>query len=315
MKKNSKILVLGHTGLIGSSIIKELKNQEYTEIRTLSKSISNLCDYKSTLAAFKWHSPDYIINAAGKNGGIYAKDNNAADFIRENLQISINVIEAARQTTSVKKLLYIASSSIYSKNFIFPINEDQFLTGLLDDNDIGYSISKIAGIKMCQLYNKQYGCNFISVIPSNVYGENDNFDLINSSVIPGMIAKFELAKMNKDSTVTLWGDGSPIRDFIYVKDFAKAIIFLMNNYDSPEIINVGSGTSTSIKELSILIKNVIQYNGSIEWNDNFKNECQNKVLNVKKINNLGWKYETKLSNGIKNTYDWFINNYYTLRKK
>jgi GDP-L-fucose synthase len=314
MEKNSKILVLGHNGLVGSALLKELKAQGFYNIITVARNVADLTNYKEVFSAFCYHMPDYVVNCAGKVGGIYANDNQGADFIRENLQISINVIEACRQI-HVKKLVYLGSSSIYSKDIIQPINESEFMHGTLDESTIGYATAKIAGIKMCQLYNKQYYSNFISLIPPNVYGENDNFDLVNSHVIPGMMVKFENAKMNKDSSVVLWGDGTPKREFLYAGDLAKAIIFLMNEYNSPEIINVGTGIEIELKELANIIKSVVGYTGKIEWNEHFKNGMDRKLLNVKKINDLGWKSETNLTEGIKTTYEWFINNYYTCRKK
>jgi len=314
MKKNSEILVLGHKGLVGSAIVNELKNQGYTNILTLSRLSADLTDFKETISAFKYHMPEYVILAAAKVGGIYANDIQSADFIRENLQISVNVIEACRQI-NVKKLVYLGSSCIYPKFANQPINESEFMTGELEETNIGYATAKIAGIKMCQLYNKQYYCNYISIMPTNLYGENDNYDPVNSHVIPGMINKFHEAKINKEKSVTLWGDGTPKREFLYVKDMAIATIFLLKNYNSPEIVNVGTGEDIALSELAEIIKNVVGYTGDIIWNSNFKNGTPRKLLDVKKIHDLGWTHKTNLTEGIKTTYEWFLANYYNLRKK
>jgi len=315
MEKTSKILVLGHKGLVGSALLKELKNQEYLNVITISKSQADLTNYKETVSALKYHSPEYVVNAAGKSGGIHANDTQSGDFIRENLQISTNVIEACRQTESVKKMAFIASSCVYPINLRQPISEKRFAIGELEPTTEGYAIANIAAIKMCQMYNKQYGSNFISIIAPNLYGENDNFNMYNSHVIPGIISRIDRAKINDSKFVILWGNGLSKREFLHTNDMAKAVLFLMNNYDNPEIINIGSGEDIHINELAFLIKKTIGYKGEIEWNHTSKNGVIKRRLDVKKINDLGWKAETKLSEGIKSTYEWYLNNYNTIRNK
>lgn len=313
MQKNSKILVLGHKGMVGSAVRKALYGAGFTNVITVDRNVVDLTVHKDVNSAFTFHRPEYVILAAAKVGGIYANESHGGDFIRDNILISTNVIECCR-IHSVKKLVYLGSSCIYPRDSSQPVTESSLLTGPLEETNMGYAIAKIAGIKMCQLYRKQYGCNFISLIPTNLYGENDNFDPVYSHVIPGMINKIHRAMINRLPTVELWGDGTPRREFLHVNDLADAILFLMENYDDGEIINVGTGTDIELKELAQLIKDVVQYKGRIEWNSNFKNGTPRKQLDVSKLRSLGWVHKTNLSEGIKDTYDWYLKNYYTLRK-
>lgn len=314
INKNSKIMVLGHTGLIGSALLKELHLQNYANVIIVSRGIIDLTDYKSTLSAFMYHKPDCIINAAGKTGGIYANSTRGGDFLRENLQISTNVIEASRKS-GVGKLLFLASGYVYPYASNNPVNESQLFSGIPEESNIGHAVAEMTAIKMCQLYCKQYDCDYVPIISPNVYGECDNFDEVNSRVIPGMIVKIQKAKLNHDKQVTLWGDGTPMREFIYAKDLSKAAIFLMRNHKDSSMINVGSGAEISMYDLAIMIKNIIGYTGEISWNPNHKNGSLRRVLDAKRINAMGWHAETDLSEGIKNTYDWYKLNYYNLRKK
>ena len=314
MEKNSKIMVLGHRGMVGSAVYNLLRSMKYTNVMVLDKKIADLTVFKEVSSAFSVLKPEYVILAAAKVGGIYANESFGGDFIRDNILISTNVIECCR-IHKVKKLAYLGSSCIYPREAAQPIKESELLTGPLEETNIGYAIAKIAGIKMCQLYHKQHGCNFISLMPTNLYGENDNFDPYHSHVIPGMMNKFHSAKVKKEEFVELWGDGTPRREFLHVNDLADAIVFLMNNYDDPEIINVGTGEDIALNELAVIMKDTVKFNGEIRWNTNFKNGTPRKLLDVSKLHSLGWRHKTELAEGIKNTYDWYINNYYILRKK
>lgn len=314
MENHDRFMVLGHTGLVGSAIVSELKNQQYKDVVTVSKTVLDLTDFKQTISAFKYYKPTYVISAAARSGGMYAHQNMGACFLKENLQIDTNVIEACRQV-NVKKLINIGNHCVYSENLYEPIKESHFMMGHVDENDIVCATSKFASIKLCQLYNKQYGCNYVSVIPSNIYGPHDNFDPINSHVIPSMLMKFTKAKIYKEKSVMLWGDGSPLRELTFSKDVAQAILLVCEKYDSPDIINIGSGFEISIKDLALMVKDMIGYDGIVEWNEHYHNGAARKLLNVEKINDMGWQAKTNLSNGIKLTYDWFLKNYYNLRKR
>jgi GDP-L-fucose synthase len=308
MNKDSLVFVAGYTGLVGSSILRRLKKEGFEKLLAADKNTLDLTDQNQTLDFFKKHKPEYVFMSAAKVGGIVANNTYPAEFIYENLMIESNVIHSS-YLTGVKKLLFLGSSCIYPKFANQPIKEDSLLTGLLESTNEPYAIAKIAGIKMCQAYSRQYGVNFISAMPTNLYGYFDNFDLNNSHVLPAMIRKFHEAKSGSSDSVELWGTGSPFREFLFVDDLAGACLFLMKNYDSPEIINIGTGKDISIKDLAELIKKVIGFKGSIKWDSTKPDGTPKKLLDVSNINSLGWTAETDLESGIRLTYDWFIKNF------
>ena len=307
MNKDAKIYVAGHRGLVGSAIVRELQKNGYTNIVTKSHSELDLKSQTETEKFFSVEKPEYVYLAAAKAGGIFANDTYPADFIKDNLMIQMNVIDSAYKN-KVKKLLFLGSSCVYPRNSPQPIKEEYLLTNELESTNKAYAIAKIAGITMCQSYNRQYGTNFISVMPTNLYGENDHFDLENSHVIPAMIRKFDDAKKNNAKEVVLWGTGSPKREFLYVDDLAGACVFLMNNYNSGEIINIGVGTDLSILELANMIKECVDYEGNIVWDSLKPDGTPRKLLDVSKIEALGWKPKVSLVDGIKRTYDWYKEN-------
>ena len=307
MDKNAKIYVAGHEGLVGSAIFRELKKNGYSNIITQTREGLDLTRQEEVESFFQKEKPEYVFLAAAKVGGILANDRYSADFIRDNLMIETNVIDSAYKN-SVKKLLFLGSSCIYPKLALQPLKEEYFLTGDLEPTNKAYAVAKIAGIVMCQSYNKQYGTNFISVMPTNLYGENDNFDLESSHVIPAMIRKFNDAKRNNAREVMLWGTGSPKREFLYVDDLANACVFLMNNYDSGDIINIGMGKDISILELAKMVKEIVGYEGSIVWDSSKPDGTPRKLLDISKIKSLGWSPKVSLADGIKKTYVWYKNN-------
>ena len=307
MDKNAKIYVAGHEGLVGSAIFRELKKNGYSNIITQTREGLDLTRQEEVENFFQKEKPEYVFLAAAKVGGILANDRYSADFIRDNLMIETNVIYSAYKN-SVKKLLFLGSSCIYPKLALQPLKEEYFLTGDLEPTNKAYAVAKIAGIVMCQSYNKQYGTNFISVMPTNLYGENDNFDLESSHVIPAMIRKFNDAKRNNAREVMLWGTGSPKREFLYVDDLANACVFLMNNYDSGDIINIGMGKDISILELAKMVKEIVGYEGSIVWDSSKPDGTPRKLLDISKIKSLGWSPKVSLADGIKKTYVWYKNN-------
>lgn len=310
MELNSKIYIAGHNGMVGSAIVRKLKDAGYTNIIVASHSELELKDTKKVDRFFKKNKPEYVFLAAAKVGGIVANNNCPADFITDNILIQYNIITSCFKY-KVKKLLFLGSSCIYPRNCDQPIKEDFFMTGALEKTNDAYAIAKIAGIKMCQSYNKQYGTNYISIMPTNLYGANDNYDLENSHVLPAMIRKFHEAKINDDDFVTLWGTGLVFREFLYVDDLADALLFLMNKYNDSEIINVGCGKDLSIKDLSLHIKDIIGFKGEVIFDSSKPNGTPKKLLDVFKINKLGWKYTTEIDDGIKKTYDDFLEHKFT----
>jgi GDP-L-fucose synthase len=315
MDKNSRIFVAGHNGLVGSAIVRKLQEKGYKNILTAPKSYIDL-RYRDEVEYFISETiPEYVFLAAAKVGGIMANSNHKADFITDNLQIQTNVIEMSHKY-GVKKLLFLGSSCIYPKFATQPITEDQLLTGPLEPTNDAYAIAKIAGITMCRAYRQQYGFNAISLMPTNLYGPNDNFDLETSHVLPAMIAKFHKAK--KDSyvidpggpwyapSVKLWGDGSAMREFLHVDDLAEACYVCMQKYDEEEHINVGTGVDVTIKELANTISSVVEFAGDIEWDTTKPNGTPRKVLNVDKIKALGWNPKINLREGIEKTYEWYL---------
>jgi GDP-L-fucose synthase len=313
MKKTSKIYVAGHNGLVGSAIVRALKEAGHRNILTFSHKDLDLADKKETEIMFRLHKPSYVFLAAAKVGGIYANNTLSGEYFYENIQIQTNVIEAARKS-EIKKLLFLGSSCIYPRDCPQPIKEEYLLTAPLEQTNSAYATAKIAGIEMCKAYRKQYGSNFISVMPTNLYGPYDNFALMGSHVLPAMIRKFYDAKLNGIGTVELWGDGSPKREFLHVDDLAEALIFLMHEYNDPVHINVGSGEDVPIKFLAKMIADIIGYKGEIFWNVEYPNGTPRKLMDSSKINSLGWSPKISLEKGIKDTYQWFIDNYDNLRK-
>ncbi|KUO74786.1 MAG: GDP-fucose synthetase [Clostridia bacterium BRH_c25] len=307
MNINDKIYVAGHNGLVGSSIIRRLKKEGFSNIICRSSSELDLKRQGAVEAFFEKERPDYVFLAAAKVGGIVANNTFPAQFIYENIMMEANVVHAAHMS-KVKKLLFLGSSCIYPKFAEQPIKEEYLLEGKLEPTNEPYAIAKIAGIKMCESYNRQYGTNFISVMPTNLYGPNDNFDLETSHVLPALIRKFHEAKVQNKGEVTLWGTGKVRREFLYVDDLADAVVHLMNLYDGNEILNIGVGEDLTIKELAEIVKEVVGYNGGIAYDDTKPDGTPRKLLDVSKLNKLGWRAKTSLRQGIEMTYDWWQRN-------
>ena len=302
MDKNAKIYIAGHRGMVGSAIKRALKNSGYANLICKTKEELDLLDQSSVVEFFKNERPEYVFIAAAKVGGILANNTYPADFIYQNLQIQNNIIYNAHKY-KVKKLLFLGSSCIYPKLANQPIKEEYLLTGLLEPTNEAYAIAKIAGLKMCQYYKKQYGANFISCMPTNLYGPNDNFDLENSHVLPALIRKFYEARKENKENITIWGSGTPKREFLFVDDLADACIFLINNYDGVDTINVGVGKDISISELAQMIKNIIGFSGEIIYDETKPDGTLKKLLDVSRINDLGWKAQTTLEDGLKKTIE------------
>jgi GDP-L-fucose synthase len=305
MKKDSKIYVAGHRGLVGSAIVRALVANGFTKLILKTRQELDLLDSNAVADFFTTEKPEYVFLAAAKVGGIMANKTYPADFIRENLVVQTNVIDAAYRS-GVEKLLFLGSSCIYPKLCPQPIKEEYLLTGPLEPTNDAYAIAKIAGIIMCQSYRRQYGSNFISVMPTNLYGPNDNFDLETSHVLPALIRRFHEAKQNNTPSVTLWGTGTPKREFLHVDDLAAACLHLMENYNEPEIVNIGTGEDVIIKELAEIIKNVTGYEGEISWDTSKPDGTPRKLLDVSRLHSLGFKHKIELEEGIKNTYDWYL---------
>lgn len=301
MNKDSKIYVAGHNGMVGSAIVRKLSELGYTKIITKSRKELDLTNQFQVNHFFHFEKPEYVFLAAAKVGGIKSNDDFRADFIYENIMIQSNIIKASFDN-KVKKLLFLGSSCIYPKLCPQPIKEEYLLTGPLETSNDAYAIAKIAGIKMCQDFNKQYGTNYISVMPTNLYGPNDNYDLNNSHVLPALIRKFHEAKIENKDKVEIWGTGSPMREFLYVDDLAQACHYLMLNHNGSEIINVGAGKDISIKDLAYIVKDVLEYEGDIYFNTDMPDGTPRKLLDISKILELGWEPKTGLRTGIKKTY-------------
>lgn len=307
MEKESKIYVAGHRGLVGSAIVRKLAKEGYSNLLLKTRDELDLLNQQSVSEFFEKEKPDYVFLAAAKVGGILANKSRKADFIYENLQIQNNIIGNAWKS-NVKKLLFLGSSCIYPKMCPQPIKEEYLMTGPLEETNDAYAIAKIAGIKMCQSFNEQYGTKFISVMPTNLYGPGDNFDLESSHVLPAMIRKFHEAKVSGAKEVILWGTGSPKREFLHVDDLADAVVFLMNNYSESEIVNIGTGEDLSIKELAETIRAVIGFEGDITWDTEKPDGTPRKWLDVSRLRELGWKHSIPLESGIRDTYAWFLEN-------
>jgi GDP-L-fucose synthase len=307
MKLDSKIFVAGHRGLVGSAIIRKLNSLGHNNILTVSKDVVDLTDAQGVNCFFKVKKPEYVFLAAAKVGGIGYNKEYPADFIRENLQIQTNVIDAAHRN-GCKKLLFLGSACIYPKLAPVPIKEEYLMTGPLEETNISYSLAKIAGYMMCKKYTEQYGMDTVSVMPNNLYGINDNFNIHQCHVIPSFINKFVTAKEKKLSSVTCFGDGSPTREFLFSDDLADGLVFLMNNYNDPEIINIGPDREVSIKELSELVSKLVGYDGELFWDTLKPNGTPRRALDTSKMNSLGWNAQTSLEDGLKITIDWFLEN-------
>lgn len=303
MKKKSSIYVAGHKGLVGSAIVKKLKLQGYKNIITRTHKELDLVDKKKVESFFAKEKPEFVFLAAAKVGGIYANNTYPAEFIYQNLMIQTNVIDLSYKY-GVKKLLFLASSCIYPKTCKQPIKEEYLFTGPIELTNEAFAVAKLAGIKMCQAYNRQYGTNFISVIAANVYGVNDRFDE-NAHVISSLIKNFHEAKVKGQQAVTIWGSGRPKRDFLYVDDLADACLFLIKNYNSSEIINVGTGIETSIKELAGLVRQITGFKGKVIYDTTKPDGNPRRFLDSSKINVLGWGPNVVLNKGLRLTYDWY----------
>ena len=308
MNKNSKIYVAGHSGLVGSSIVRRLQRDGFNNLILKTHAELDLLDQKAVNDFFEREKPEYVFLAAAKVGGIFANNTYRADFVYQNLMIEANVIHAS-YLNKVKKLLFMATSCIYPRLAPQPTKEEELLAGKLEPTNEPYSIAKIAGIIMCQSYNQQYKTNFISVMPTNLYGPSDNFDLENSHVLPAMIRKFHDAKVGNKKEVVLWGNGTAEREFLYVEDLADASLFLMQTYDSSEIVNIGTGEGVSIKTLAEKIKKVTGFDGEITWDTTKPNGAPKKFLDVSRLHSLGWKHSVVLDDGLEKTYEWFLNNF------
>ncbi len=310
MKKSSKIYIAGYKGLVGSAIKRKLEEKGYTNLVFSDIEDFDLQRQQEVERFFEKEKPEYMFLAAAKVGGIWANKTFPAEFIYSNLSIQTNVIHAA-YTHKVKKLLFLGSSCIYPRLASQPMKEDYLLASPLEPTNEAYAIAKIAGLKMCRYYNEQYGTNFISVMPTNLFGPNDNYDLQTSHVLPALIRKFHEARINNKPYVELWGTGSPRREFLYVDDLADAVVFLMGNYDYKdigEIINIGVGKDTSIKELAETIKKIVQYEGEIKWDTSKPDGTPRKLLDVTKLKKLGWDAKIPLEEGIKRAYSDFVKN-------
>lgn len=297
----------GHKGMVGSAIVRKLESEGYKNLITRTSKELDLRNQVTTQAFLEETKPEYIFLAAAKVGGIIANSTYRADFLYENLQIQNNIIHGA-YLVGVKKLMFLGSSCIYPKMAPQPLKEDYLLTGVLEPTNEPYAIAKIAGIKMCEAYRAQYGCNFISVMPTNLYGPNDNYDLQNSHVLPAMIRKFHEAKINGSAAVELWGTGKPMREFLHANDLAEACFFLMQNYDDETLVNIGTGVDVTIKELAETIQETVGYDGKINWNTDKPDGTPKKLMDVSKLNGLGWKHSIELKEGIKLVYEDFKNN-------
>lgn len=308
MNKDSKIYVAGHRGLVGSAIVRELNKKGYSNIIGKTHKELDLMDAVAVENFFKEEKPEYVFLAAAKVGGIYANSTYPADFIYENLQIQNNVIGNAHKY-GVKKLMFLGSSCIYPKMCPQPIKEEYLLSGYLEETNEAYALAKIAGLKMCQYFNKQYGTNFISVMPTNLYGPYDNFHPEHSHVMPALIRRFHEAKVNGAKEVVVWGSGKPLREFLYSEDMADACIYLMENYEGNDFFNIGTGKEITIKGLAELIKEVVGYDGEIVWDSSKPDGTPRKLLDVSRLESQGWKYKMELKDGVKEAYEWYLENY------
>lgn len=301
MKKTDKIYIAGHRGMVGSAIVRKLQKEGFNNLLLRTSAELDLRNQQAVADFMQQEKPDYVFLAAAKVGGILANNTYRAEFIYDNIMIQSNIIHNS-WATGVKKLMFLGSSCIYPKMAPQPLKEDYLLTGPLEYTNEPYAIAKIAGIKMCDSYRDQYGCNFISVMPTNLYGPNDNYSLETSHVLPALIRKFHEAKLQNEPSVTMWGTGQPRREFLHADDLADACFFLMQNYNEPGLINIGTGEDITIKDLALLVKEVVGYTGSIEHDLSKPDGTPRKLMDVQKLNNLGWKASTGLREGIEKVY-------------
>jgi GDP-L-fucose synthase len=312
LEKHAKIYVAGHRGMVGSAIVRSLQKNGYQNLVLKTSAELDLRNQQAVADFFAQEKPAYVFLAAAKVGGIVANNTYRADFLYENLAIQNNVIHAA-YVNQVTKLMFLGSSCIYPKLAPQPLKESYLLTGELEPTNEPYAIAKIAGIKMCEAYRAQYGCNFISVMPTNLYGPNDNYDLQNSHVLPAMIRKFHEAKTRGDQSMELWGTGSPMREFLYADDLAEACLFLMETYNESELVNIGTGVDVTIKELAETVQQIVGFKGTIQWDTNRPDGTPRKLMDVSKLHGLGWKHHIELAQGIQLAYQDFLANV-TIRK-
>lgn len=305
MQTDSKIYIAGHRGMVGSAIFRNLKTKGFSNLITRTSAELDLRNQQEVNDFFKAEKPDYVFLAAAKVGGIYANNTYRADFLYDNLAMQINVIQASWKN-NVSKLLFLGSSCIYPKLAPQPLKEDYLLTGLLEQTNEPYAIAKIAGIKLCEAYNRQYGCNFISVMPTNLYGIGDNYDLNNSHVLPALIRKLHEGKINNAPEVVVWGTGTPKREFLFADDLAEACTFLMKTYNDPSLINIGSGEDLSIADLAGTIKKIIGFSGKLIFDSTKPDGTPRKLLDVSKLHELGWKHTINLEEGIYLAYQDFL---------
>ncbi len=308
MELNSKIYIAGHRGMVGSAILRNLTAKGYSNIITRTSAALDLRDQDSVNAFFSEEKPEYIFLAAARVGGIVANNTYRADFIYENLMIEANIIHAAAENKA-KKLMFLGSSCIYPKMAPQPLKEDYLLTGTLEHTNEPYAIAKIAGIKLCEAYRSQYDCNFISVMPTNLYGYGDNYNLTNSHVLPALIRKMHEAKESNAEEVTVWGSGTPKREFLFADDLAEACSFLMENYNEEQLINVGTGEDLSISELAALVKEIVGFKGKLVFDTSKPDGTPRKLMDVTKLHNLGWKHTIGLEKGIQLAYEDFLENH------
>ena len=301
MELHSKIYVAGHRGMVGSAIVANLEKRGFTNIISRTSSELDLTNQTAVAEFFATEKPEFVFLAAAKVGGIVANNTYRADFIYENMMIQSNVIHHS-YVNGVKKLMFLGSSCIYPKLAPQPLKEEYLLSGLLEETNEPYAIAKIAGIKMCDAYRAQYGCNFISVMPTNLYGLNDNYDLKNSHVLPALLRKFHEAKQSGATAVEVWGTGTPLREFLHATDMADACVYLMQNYDGEGFVNIGSGEEISIKDLAFLVKDIVGFEGEIRFDTTKPDGTPRKLMDVSKLTSLGWKYTIKLEDGIKSVY-------------
>ena len=307
MEKNAKIYVAGHKGMVGSAIVRELKKQGYDNIITRSHKELDLTRQDQVEAFFEMEKPDYVFLAAAKVGGIVANNEAPADFMYDNMILEMNVIHSSFKN-NVKELMFLGSSCIYPRLAPQPIKEEYLLSGKLEETNEAYALAKISGLKYCEYLNRQYKTDYISVMPTNLYGPNDNYHPTHSHVLPALIRRFHEAKIENKPYVTCWGTGKPLREFLYVDDLANACVFLMNTYSGNETVNLGTGIEITIKELTELVAKVIGYEGEIRWDSTKPDGTPRKLLDVSKLESLGWHYKTELKDGIKLAYDDFLNN-------
>ncbi len=308
MDKNSRIYVAGHRGLVGSAIVRNLNSKGYHNIISRTHSELDLTNQQAVQEFFKLEKPEYVVLAAAKVGGINANNTMPAEFIYQNLMIQNNIIYSAH-LNNVKKLLFLGSTCIYPKLAPQPIKEEALLTGPLELTNEAYAVAKIAGLEMCKFFKRQYGDNYISCMPTNLYGPNDNYDLNNSHVMPALIRKFHEAKLKNEKSVEIWGTGVPLREFLHVDDMADASVFLLENYDGEQHVNIGTGEEISIGELAALIKKIVGFEGELVFNSSMPDGTPRKLTDVSKLHSLGWRHKIKLEDGIRSAYLWYQENY------